>query len=115
MKFFPAALIALCLAAPAWADTATLEDLIWTGKTDQVVQAMRQDPTLVNAKQGGFTPLHLVSMNGNQALAQFLLENGAEVNALDFEGYSPLVRAKANGNEAIAKLLIEHGGKELEP
>ncbi len=54
-------------------------------------------------------------MVGNIDVAKFLVDNGADVNARDFEGYSPLVRAKANRNEDIAKLLTANGGKELRP
>lgn len=115
MRLISAFLIAVSLSGPAFAASAELKDLIWSGENDKAIAEMKQDPASINAVLEGFTPLHLVSMVGNLDLAKFLVDNGADVNALDFEGYSPLVRAKANRNEDIAKLLISHGGKELRP
>jgi len=115
MRLISALLIAVSLSGSAFAASAELKDLIWSGENDKAIAEMKRDPTSINADLDGFTPLHLASMVGNLAVATFLLDNGADVNTLDFEGYSPLVRAKANRNEDIAKLLISHGGKELEP
>lgn len=115
MKFISAALLTLSLAAPVYAANANLYEQIWAGQAEQVITAMQQDKALVNAKLDGYTPLHLVSMNGSKEIARFLLDNGADVNARDFEGYSPLVRANANGNKEISAMLIERGAKELRP
>ncbi len=115
MKFVSAFLIAVSLSGPALAADAALSDLIWTGKNAEAIKAMQSDPALVTAKLDGYTPLHLASMVGNKELARFLIDNGADVNARDFEGYSPLVRANANGNDEIAKMLTDKGAKELRP
>ncbi|MCA1299457.1 ankyrin repeat domain-containing protein [Stappia indica] len=115
MRLIAAVLVILGLSGPALAADSALNDLIWSGKNDQAIQAMQNDPTLITAKVDGYTPLHLASMVGNTEVAKFLLDNGADVNARDAEGYSPLVRAKANGNDEIAKMLTDHGAKELRP
>ncbi|WP_154664331.1 ankyrin repeat domain-containing protein [Pseudodonghicola xiamenensis] len=115
MRLLSAVLIAASLCGPALAGDAALNDLIWSGTNDQALQVMKNDPALITSVSGGYTPLHLASMVGNIEIAQFLLDNGADVNALDFEGYSPLVRAKANRNDDIVELLLAHGGKELRP
>lgn len=115
MRLIAAFLVILGLSGPALAADSVLNDLIWSGKNDQAIQAMQNDPALITAKADGYTPLHLASMVGNTEIAKFLLDNGADVNARDAEGYSPLVRAKANGNDEIAKMLTDHGAKELRP
>lgn len=48
-----------------------------------------QAPELVDSRdEDGFTPLHLAVIAGNVQLVQFLLANGADVNALDSERHS---------------------------
>lgn len=115
MKLIAALVLTLGLCSPVLAKGTNMEDLIWSGKNELAIQAMQKEPALINMKVDGYTPLHLASMVGNKVVAKFLLENGADVNARDFEGYSPLVRAKANGNDEIAKMLQARGAKELRP
>jgi ankyrin repeat protein len=42
-------------------------------------------------------------------IAQWLGENGADVNYRYAKGYSPLLTAAANGHLEIVKMLLAHG------
>lgn len=54
------------------------------------------------------TPLHLAAGYNNFEVAEFLLENGADVNAQDKGGLIPLHNASSYGHLDIAALLIKH-------
>lgn len=54
------------------------------------------------------TPLHLAAGYNNVEVAEFLLENGADVNAQDKGGLIPLHNASSYGHLDIAALLIKH-------
>ena len=53
------------------------------------------------------TPLHLAAGYNNVEVAEFLLENGADVNAQDKGGLIPLHNAASYGHVDIAALLIK--------
>ncbi|XP_041368600.1 poly [ADP-ribose] polymerase tankyrase-1-like [Gigantopelta aegis] len=53
------------------------------------------------------TPLHLAAGYNNVEVAEFLLENGADVNAQDKGGLIPLHNASSYGHVDIAGLLIK--------
>lgn len=54
------------------------------------------------------TPLHLAAGYNNYEVAEYLLENGADVNAQDKGGLIPLHNASSYGHVDIAALLIKH-------
>ncbi|XP_025094753.1 tankyrase-1-like isoform X2 [Pomacea canaliculata] len=54
------------------------------------------------------TPLHLAAGYNNVEVAEFLLENGADVNAQDKGGLIPLHNASSYGHVDIAALLIKY-------
>jgi ankyrin repeat protein len=55
------------------------------------------------------TPLHHAIYGGFEDCASFLLEMGAEVDALDDRGITPLQIASYQGHLDCLKLLIRHG------
>jgi ankyrin repeat protein len=79
------------------------------GELDRVTELWIFDPAIVAARSGdGFTPLHLAAFFGQTEALGFLLERGAEVDAVG-TGWmtgTPL-HAAASGRhaEAIARLL----------
>ena len=63
--------------------------------------------TLIDNK----TPLIIAVGNSYLETAKILIENGADVNAVDFEGWSALSYAVNNGDIEIAKLLLTNKSK----
>ncbi|XP_055716585.1 poly [ADP-ribose] polymerase tankyrase [Phlebotomus papatasi] len=57
------------------------------------------------------SPLHLAAGYNNFEVAEYLLENGADVNAQDKGGLIPLHNASSFGHMDIAALLIKHNTK----
>ena len=73
------------------------------------------------ADRYGRTPLHYAVKECDFKIVKLLLANGADLNAMAFEGYNktPIQAAVYGGNLKMVKLLIEHGAdinskKELE-
>jgi ankyrin repeat protein len=59
----------------------------------------------------GFTPLHFAAQEGAAAVAQLLLDQGAEVDAVNSFGNTPLFTAVFNyrGDGSVIELLRERG------
>lgn len=58
------------------------------------------------------TPLHGAAMGNRVKTAEFLLDNGARIDARDRWGRTPLARALSEGNAQVADLLRERGATE---
>jgi ankyrin repeat protein len=56
-----------------------------------------------------WTTLHWAAWNGRKEVAEFLLSQGAKVNARDEHGHTPLHCAAMWNKKDIVELLIEHG------
>ena len=60
----------------------------------------------------GWTPLmRLASTSGNLSVAHVLLQNHANVNAVDATHKSVLMMSSLNGHTGLVKLLVEKGAK----
>uniref|UniRef100_A0AAZ3SP60 Ankyrin-2 n=1 Tax=Oncorhynchus tshawytscha TaxID=74940 RepID=A0AAZ3SP60_ONCTS len=59
----------------------------------------------------GYTPLIVACHYGNAKMVNFLLQNGASVNAKTKNGYTPLHQAAQQGNTHIINLLLQNGAK----
>jgi ankyrin repeat protein len=84
-----------------------------SGDAERVRELLATDPSLANARdKDGSTPLHCAAWKGHLAVAELLLDAGADVNARnqnEHYGDTPL-HAAAHGNQrAVAELLIERG------
>lgn len=59
----------------------------------------------------GWTPLHYCSWEGRVAVCQYLLEEGARVDAASANGTTPLMMAARQGQSDTVKLLLAKGAK----
>ena len=59
--------------------------------------------------KSGWTPLHYACSTGRLSVAQFLVANGAKVNALSPSETTPLMMAVSSGNEVLIKFLLDNG------
>ncbi|HIO21500.1 MAG TPA: ankyrin repeat domain-containing protein [Nitrospirales bacterium] len=60
----------------------------------------------------GFTPLHQAVFFGHREIVEFLIAEGADVNAKNIAGSTPLYLAKGKRHNAIGDLLERHGAIE---
>ena len=82
------------------------------GKLEQVRNLMDRDPSLVNSySPDGFTPVALAAYLGQKEVTEYLLEKGANVNAMakNATGFTPLTGAIANNHLEISKILVKRG------
>lgn len=63
----------------------------------------------------GITPLHVVAQEGHVAVAQLLLQNGANLHARYDDLWTPLHLAAQNGHLEMTTLLINYGGRVIGP
>jgi ankyrin repeat protein len=57
----------------------------------------------------GWAPLHYAASTGKLDVAQFLVANGAKVNALSPSETTPLMMSVSSGNELLIKFLLDKG------
>ena len=57
----------------------------------------------------GSTPLHIAACSGSMDIFNFLLQNGANVNASNFRSYKPLHYAVMNNQIEASRLLLQNG------
>lgn len=88
-----------------------IHSAIKNGDRNTVEEMVKKEPETVNVLDPVThnTPLHTATFNREEELASFLVENGADVNAVNRYGGTPLQFAAANGGLKIAKMLIEKG------
>ncbi|KAI5624626.1 fibronectin type 3 and ankyrin repeat domains protein 1 [Silurus asotus] len=95
-------------------DVAGCSPLHWAvdGGHVPVVTYMIQNGCEVDVRDNvsGWTPLMRVSaVTGNSAMAQLLIEAGADINARDKDGKTSLMIAVLNNYEQLVKLLLDSG------
>ena len=54
-------------------------------------------------------PLYVVASTGDEAVIQLLLDNGADINAMDPGDDTALHLAADGGHEAVLRILLENG------
>ena len=62
-----------------------------------------------DVNKSGWTPLHYACTTGKREVAEFLVENGAKVNALSPGETTPLMMAVHSGNDQLVKFLLDNG------
>jgi ankyrin repeat protein len=77
------------------------------GHTDQVAALLKQDPKLINARDGdGKTALHWAALYGQTKMMELLLAEKADVNSLDKDGFTPLHWAATFNQSDAVKVLL---------
>jgi ankyrin repeat protein len=78
----------------------------------QLVQYLLQagaDPNIAANNAIGVYPIHSACAVSNYAIAEILLENGANPNVKQQKDITPLHSAAHNGQLELARLLLKHG------
>ena len=79
------------------------------GMMDRLRELITHDPTLVHARGGdGQTPLHFAS---TVEVAEFLLDHGAEIDALDVDHESTPAQYTVDHRQPVTRFLITRGCK----
>ncbi|MDH5386401.1 MAG: ankyrin repeat domain-containing protein [Candidatus Aminicenantes bacterium] len=87
-----------------------IHDAIQKGDVARVKTLISNNKELIQMKSDkGQTPLHLAVQNGNQEIVEFLISQGADINARDSEGNTPLLTALAFKKTETAKFLLSKG------
>lgn len=75
----------------------------------------RQAAVLEVGDVHGRTPLHLAAEGGYEAVAELLLQAGADVNGRNKAGLAPLHIAAIRGDEGMVRLLLDFNADYLTP
>jgi ankyrin repeat protein len=117
MKLAVAAM-ALGATAPAFSQAgmgevgAAFETAIRSGDTDKAVQLIRDNPNIVEYRNGkGETPLMVAIQNRDSSWTGFLLSQNADPNVADRDGNTPLIQASRLGLETPVEWLIQAGAR----
>jgi len=88
-----------------------LRNAIRSGDLAQVASLLKQHPDLSQSKErrGGATLLHGATFFNQSAIANYLLEHGAVVDAGDRRGCTALAWAASKGHKDMAELLLSRG------
>jgi ankyrin repeat protein len=82
------------------------------GDLAAIQEAVQKDPTLITYKEwDNATLLHDAVGHNQLDVAKYLLDNGADDNAVTTDGLTPLHMAAQNGNIEMTKLLLQRGAK----
>jgi ankyrin repeat protein len=94
-----------------------LYKLIWEGSgMEKVRPLLTADVTLVNARADlEVTPLHDAVRFCGIDVVKFLVEKGAEVNAVCYNRFTPLYFAASESKLEVVRYLIEKGAKVAAP
>jgi ankyrin repeat protein len=92
-----------------------LQDASARGDITRVRALLKARPADINAREAGTTALHEATRAGHLDIVTLLVENGANVNAIDFSRLTPLKLALGRRQMTIANYLRSKGGVEQAP
>lgn len=108
--FFCAAVLGLAFSAGA----DEIHDAVRSGDLEKVkALVLRHAECLNSPDQNQKTPLHLALESGHEAIARYLIGQGADINLKDKDKNSPLHNASYLGNLEIMDLLLKKGSASL--
>ncbi|TKS74747.1 DNA-binding protein RFXANK [Collichthys lucidus] len=95
---------------PATLDSLSIHQLAAQGDVTQVAAHLCKDSSLLSSQdERGFTPLMWAAAFGEKAVVDYLLEKGADPNAIARERESALTLASSGGYVDIVESLLRHG------
>jgi ankyrin repeat protein len=90
-----------------------IHDAVMASDLNKVRALIETNPSLLESKDNrGLPPLHIACEYGKVDIANFLIDKGADVNAMDNANYSPLIRAclfRDHQDLALLQRLIDKG------
>lgn len=103
-----AGIVLFPIAIRSFSRVAVLIRAVKKGEMSKVKALLNAHPELVKAKDDrlGCTPLHWAVISDQADIAAFLLDKGADVNAIDQLGMTPLHKAAAFDRKDLADLLL---------
>jgi ankyrin repeat protein/L-ascorbate metabolism protein UlaG (beta-lactamase superfamily) len=108
-QIFCAGLMVLCIA---FVGAAEIHDAAQQGDIETVKNLIQDNPELVNATDDfGNTPLHFAAAGRQNEIAEFLISQDADVNALNTVNQSILLYAAYFDNAVVAEDIIEKGAR----
>lgn len=96
---------------PVYAGGGYSPSALMLDDTKKMATLLEKYPDLINdITTGGAQPLHMCGMSKNKQFAvRYLVEHGADIEALDTYGMTPLHRMASNNLADGAKMLLEAG------
>ena len=99
-------MLMLLLACTIKLSSQEIFDAVGEGDLAKIKELVKKNPELVNAKNSNQnTPLHIAAESDNEVIAEYLIEKGADLTAMNGSKFTPLMVAGLSA----AKLLIEKG------
>ena len=89
--------------------TCALHWAVWHESEQTVAELINAEATVDPMNRYGVTPLWLACQNGNAAIAEMLLESGADANIALDGGETALMTAARTGDATVVDLLIAAG------
>lgn len=108
MKKFLSGLFFMCCVNFMFCQEATnIFDIARKGTIEQAKEFVNSNPSSINSvNENGFPALVLACYKGNNTVAKYFIENGADLNIKTDMG-SALMACIVKGNNEIGKLLID--------
>jgi ankyrin repeat protein/L-ascorbate metabolism protein UlaG (beta-lactamase superfamily) len=87
-----------------------IHEAVQQGDLSKTQSLITKDPALLNSKtEDGRTPLHVAVLGGHKELVEYLIQEGANIDALDKEGRTPLMNAIMFKKPDLAHSLVKMG------
>ncbi|WP_313807245.1 ankyrin repeat domain-containing protein [Flavobacterium sp.] len=95
-----------------WVDSIVAQQDIFeiarSGTVEELQKVVDKEPNSIHSvNKDGYSLLTLATYRGNNKIAVFLIEKGADINGKSNYG-TPLMAAVVKGNKEIAEALVKH-------